>query len=66
MSIKIPFIESEIIDQYLYDENPRPWVIGFSGGKDSTLLLQLIWNALKKFLSKQEPGTYMWFATIPW
>ncbi|MCF0057684.1 DNA phosphorothioation system sulfurtransferase DndC [Dyadobacter sp. CY356] len=48
MSIKVPFIESEILDQYLYDENARPWVIGFSGGKDSTLLLQLIWNALKK------------------
>ncbi|WP_439558405.1 phosphoadenosine phosphosulfate reductase domain-containing protein, partial [Dyadobacter sp.] len=48
MSLKVPFIESEILDQYLYDQNPRPWVIGFSGGKDSTLLLQLIWNALKK------------------
>lgn len=47
MSI-IPFIEEEIIDQYLYDENPRPWIIGFSGGKDSTMLLQLVWNALKK------------------
>ncbi|MFN8279006.1 MAG: DNA phosphorothioation system sulfurtransferase DndC [Saprospiraceae bacterium] len=42
-------IENEIIDQYLYDEHPtRPWIIGFSGGKDSTLLLQLIWIALKK------------------
>ncbi len=42
-------IESEIISQYLYDENQsRPWVIGFSGGKDSTLLLQLVWNALRK------------------
>jgi DNA sulfur modification protein DndC len=42
-------IESEIIDQYLYDENPdRPWIIGFSGGKDSTALLQVVWYALKK------------------
>lgn len=48
MSIRIPFIETEIIDQYLYDENPRPWIIGFSGGKDSTMLLQMVWNALKK------------------
>ncbi|MCC6722505.1 MAG: hypothetical protein IT243_09915, partial [Bacteroidia bacterium] len=40
---------NEIIDQYLYDENPtRPWIIGFSGGKDSTMLLQVVWNALKK------------------
>lgn len=41
-------IEKEIIDQYLYDENPRPWIIGFSGGKDSTMLLQLTWNAINK------------------
>ncbi len=39
MSLKVPFIEQEIIDQYLYDDNPRPWIIGFSGGKDSTMLL---------------------------
>lgn len=51
MSI-IPFIEEEIIDQYLYDENPRPWIIGFSGGKDSTMLLQLVWCALKKIPSE--------------
>ena len=48
MSLKLPFIEDEIIDQYLYDDNPRPWIIGFSGGKDSTMLLQVVWNALKK------------------
>jgi DNA sulfur modification protein DndC len=48
MSLDINYLESEILDQYLNDENPRPWIIGFSGGKDSTMLLQLIWNALKK------------------
>lgn len=43
------YLEKEIIDQYLYDENyNRPWIIGFSGGKDSTMLLQLVWYALKK------------------
>jgi len=30
--------------QYLGDG--RPWVIGYSGGKDSTCVLQLVWNAL--------------------
>jgi DNA sulfur modification protein DndC len=49
---KIPFIEAEIQDQYLHDDNPRPWIIGFSGGKDSTMLLQLVWNALKKVPSE--------------
>lgn len=49
MSINIQHLENEIIDQYLYDEHPtRPWIIGFSGGKDSTMLLQIIWNSLKK------------------
>ena len=40
-------IIAEIEDQYLNDENPRPWIVGFSGGKDSTLLLQLVWIAIK-------------------
>lgn len=48
MSLDIKHIENEIIDQYLYDDNPRPWIIGFSGGKDSTMLLQLVWNTVKQ------------------
>ena len=48
MSLKLPFIEAEITDQYLHDDNPRPWIIGFSGGKDSTMLLQVVWRALMK------------------
>lgn len=35
-----------IIDIYLTDD--IPWVVGYSGGKDSTAALQLVWNALKK------------------
>lgn len=49
MSLNIQHLEHEIIDQYLYDENfTRPWIIGFSGGKDSTMLLQVVWNSLRK------------------
>jgi DNA sulfur modification protein DndC len=56
MSLNISHLENEIIDQYLYDDNiSRPWIIGFSGGKDSTMLLQLVWNALRKV----EPGILM-------
>jgi len=36
----------EIRSVYLSDR--RPWVIGYSGGKDSTTALQLIWYALSK------------------
>ncbi len=33
--------------QSLYKENSFPWVIGYSGGKDSTAVVQLIWQALE-------------------
>ena len=39
-------VYEEIQKQYLSDN--RPWIIGFSGGKDSTCLAQLVWNALSK------------------
>ena len=32
--------------QALYCLDAVPWVIGYSGGKDSTATLQLVWNAL--------------------
>lgn len=37
-------IHEEIRQTYLADD--RPWVIGYSGGKDSTTTLQLIWYAI--------------------
>jgi len=46
---KIESIVNELIDQYAYaDQSERPWIIGFSGGKDSTVLLTLVWTALKR------------------
>lgn len=30
----------------LYNEDDLPWIIGYSGGKDSTTVLQLVWNAV--------------------
>ncbi len=38
-------IYQEIQEVYLSDD--RPWIIGYSGGKDSTTALQLVWYALK-------------------
>lgn len=35
---------AEIADLYAADE--IPWVVGYSGGKDSTAVLQLVWTAL--------------------
>lgn len=39
-------IRDEIREVYLGDS--RPWILGFSGGKDSTCMVQLIWNALSE------------------
>ena len=38
-------IYDEIRD--VYKRYPQPWVIGYSGGKDSTTVLQLVWNAIR-------------------
>lgn len=49
MTKRIEYIIDEIIDQYMYaDKTFRPWIIGFSGGKDSTVLLTLVWFALRR------------------
>jgi len=46
---RITEIIKELIDQYQEDDRyNRPWIIGFSGGKDSTVLLTLVWLALLK------------------
>ncbi|MCD4666139.1 MAG: DNA phosphorothioation system sulfurtransferase DndC, partial [Bacteroidales bacterium] len=39
--------------QKVYLDYPFPWVIGYSGGKDSTATLQLIWNAISLLPEEQ-------------
>ena len=39
-------LAEEIRELYLADQ--VPWIIGYSGGKDSTAVLQLIWSALEE------------------
>lgn len=38
-------IYEEIRD--VYRRYPQPWVIGYSGGKDSTAVMQLVWKAIE-------------------
>lgn len=40
----IAALHEEIRELYLFDD--VPWIIGYSGGKDSTATLQLIWGAI--------------------
>ncbi len=37
----------------VYRRFPQPWVIGYSGGKDSTTVLQLIWKALEEMPAEE-------------
>ena len=39
--------------QALYLADPVPWVVGYSGGKDSTAVLQIVWLALAGLDEKQ-------------
>ena len=45
----------EIKALYLADE--IPWVVGYSGGKDSTTVLQLVWSALADLPQEQRHKT---------
>ena len=48
---QIKTLQEEIRRIYLNDS--RPWVIGYSGGKDSSCVLQLLWYALKELPKEQ-------------
>ena len=39
-------VHAEIAELYLSDSTP--WVVGYSGGKDSTATLQLVWETLEQ------------------
>ncbi len=47
----ISTLSQAIRDLYLSDE--IPWVIGYSGGKDSTASLQVVWNAIAELPEDQ-------------
>jgi DNA sulfur modification protein DndC len=47
----IEALTSEI--QALYTLDDIPWIVGYSGGKDSSAVLQLVWNAIAALPSKE-------------
>jgi DNA sulfur modification protein DndC len=48
MAFDYTHLKNEIKEQYLEEDGNRPWIVAFSGGKDSTMLLQVVWYALQE------------------
>ncbi len=48
MAFNLRELLDELQEQFLEEDNKRPWIIAFSGGKDSTALLQLVWTAIQE------------------
>ena len=38
----------DLIDEirYVYNSDDRPWIIGYSGGKDSTTVVEMVYRML--------------------
>ena len=51
MKHKISQIKREILENYLKDS--YPWVIGYSGGKDSTLTVELVLETIAMYPNKE-------------
>ena len=45
LAAKFTLIRADLRDEYFADE-PFPWIVGFSGGKDSTLVAHLVFEML--------------------
>ncbi len=65
MNLKINYKEDVLFDstrdhiQKIYFSDRRPWVIAFSGGKDSTLVLQLVYEMLEYLEPSQYKPVYV-------
>jgi DNA sulfur modification protein DndC len=43
--------------QRLYTGDSRPWIVAYSGGKDSTAVLQLVWHAVENLPLRERKKT---------
>lgn len=43
------FTYNELLNEikYVYQSDDRPWIIGYSGGKDSTTVVELVYEMLQ-------------------
>lgn len=56
-------IYAEIQERYRADS--WPWILGYSGGKDSTVLVQLVWSALAQLPKKDFLSLFTYSPRIP-
>lgn len=48
----------------LYLDDERPWLVGFSGGKDSTMLASLIFDVVLSIPDTHARNQFQFFAPI--
>ncbi|MDP8983194.1 MAG: hypothetical protein M3O35_21680 [Acidobacteriota bacterium] len=58
---KVLFAVSRITSAYLRDH--EPWVIGYSGGKDSTAVVKLVFQSLLRLRNARKPVTVIYCDT---
>jgi DNA sulfur modification protein DndC len=55
---KVQEVTANILELYRADD--LPWIIGYSGGKDSSTVLQLVWNAVESIsISERQKKIYV-------
>ena len=49
----------ELLDEikYVYQSDNRPWIIGYSGGKDSTTVVELVYEMLQALKPQERHKT---------
>ena len=54
-----PLVEGLLEEiEYVYKSDKRPWVIGYSGGKDSTVVVHLVYQMLKNLRGTTQNSLY--------
>ncbi len=49
-----PLVEGLLDEiEFVYKSDSRPWIIGYSGGKDSTTVVHLVYEMLKRLPSEE-------------
>ena len=54
----------DLLDEirYVYMSDERPWIIGYSGGKDSTVVTHLVYTMLKQLLPEERHKNSLYYS----